>query len=570
MDEEENDVLIPETGAVFTFGRSRFAENIPSKFWIRNDSVSHVVCGDEHTAVIAASGRLFMMGVNDYGQLGLGHTKTMTKPSCVKVLKPMKVKTATCGRAHTLIATECGKVFGFGYNAESQLGLGDTSIHLEPMELSLPFKSDQLGCGIKKLASGADHSMLLNELGDVYVWGGNSEGQLGMSSVSDVKTPRLLERAVKDIACGYYHSALVTKDGKLLTFGEAEAGKLGFPMDFGRNFRVPQEVSIQESLHSVACGGGHTLALSDEGRVYAFGEGVSGQLGLGNGCVQTYLPTIITGLGNQQIVHIDAGESHSSAISVRVPRFKNLFVSQISCGGCHTMVLARRRIPEDEAKLREQQFTQIESTASINGHSEDRRPPVLPPAAKSKLKIRGQDVALVAPTHLPPIVRPLRAHPADKAQAIDGNDQPLQVKEDEKSEDRDPQIKLSLTAQFNVETGSDARSPGTLIQNTEVGDPCCDSQICEERRKGNEGKKRDLEWDQGIEKVEEIKADTIQPQNDGISVVKQRRQNSRISQMMTGFLRKSFHSRSQDGGIEVPRPKDKVGVSPYTATPGLT
>ena len=59
----------------------------------------------------------------------------------------------------------------------------------------------------------------------------------------------------------------------------------------------------------------------DEGRVYAFGEGVSGQLGLGNGCVQTYLPTIITGLGNQHIINVDAGESHSSAISGKFWKF---------------------------------------------------------------------------------------------------------------------------------------------------------------------------------------------------------------------------------------------------------
>jgi X-linked retinitis pigmentosa GTPase regulator len=41
-----------ETGAVFTFGRSRFADNIPSHFYIRNDPILEVACGDEHTAVI--------------------------------------------------------------------------------------------------------------------------------------------------------------------------------------------------------------------------------------------------------------------------------------------------------------------------------------------------------------------------------------------------------------------------------------------------------------------------------------------------------------------------------------
>ena len=42
-----------ESGGVFTFGKSRFAENLPNKFWIRNDEVRQVACGDEHTVLLA-------------------------------------------------------------------------------------------------------------------------------------------------------------------------------------------------------------------------------------------------------------------------------------------------------------------------------------------------------------------------------------------------------------------------------------------------------------------------------------------------------------------------------------
>lgn len=45
-------VVFSDTGAVFTFGKSRFADNVPSKFWIKNDVVVEIACGDEHTAVI--------------------------------------------------------------------------------------------------------------------------------------------------------------------------------------------------------------------------------------------------------------------------------------------------------------------------------------------------------------------------------------------------------------------------------------------------------------------------------------------------------------------------------------
>ena len=48
-----------ESGAVFTFGKSRFADNVPNKFWIRNDRVLQVACGDEHTALVA--GKYFLV-----------------------------------------------------------------------------------------------------------------------------------------------------------------------------------------------------------------------------------------------------------------------------------------------------------------------------------------------------------------------------------------------------------------------------------------------------------------------------------------------------------------------------
>lgn len=43
---------VSESGAVFTFGKSKFAEDIPSKFWFKNDKPVLISCGDEHTAII--------------------------------------------------------------------------------------------------------------------------------------------------------------------------------------------------------------------------------------------------------------------------------------------------------------------------------------------------------------------------------------------------------------------------------------------------------------------------------------------------------------------------------------
>lgn len=105
-----------ESGAVFTFGKSKFADNVPSKFWLKNDIPCKIACGDEHTALITGeshgnqihfiqksksftnpaesyscsifhpteNGKLFMFGSNNWGQLGLGSKVTVNKPTCVK------------------------------------------------------------------------------------------------------------------------------------------------------------------------------------------------------------------------------------------------------------------------------------------------------------------------------------------------------------------------------------------------------------------------------------------------------------------------------------------------------
>ena len=113
---------VPLTGAVFTFGKSKFAENAPSKFWIKRDTIVAISCGDEHTAVVTQTGRLFTFGSNEFGQLGLGHNESILKPSCVKSLKPDKVKAVACGKSHTIVSMASGLLWAFGSNAEGQLG----------------------------------------------------------------------------------------------------------------------------------------------------------------------------------------------------------------------------------------------------------------------------------------------------------------------------------------------------------------------------------------------------------------------------------------------------------------
>uniref|UniRef100_A0A672GV15 Retinitis pigmentosa GTPase regulator b n=1 Tax=Salarias fasciatus TaxID=181472 RepID=A0A672GV15_SALFA len=119
-------LLFADTGAVFTFGRSSFALNVPSKFWLKNDRPGQISCGAEHTAVVTENGRLVVFGSNTHGQLGLGFKPATSKPASVKAFRSEKVKLVACGRDHTIICTYGGGVYA-GSNRDGQLGLGHCS-----------------------------------------------------------------------------------------------------------------------------------------------------------------------------------------------------------------------------------------------------------------------------------------------------------------------------------------------------------------------------------------------------------------------------------------------------------
>ncbi|XP_023561927.1 X-linked retinitis pigmentosa GTPase regulator isoform X2 [Octodon degus] len=367
----EPETQVPDSGAVFTFGRTKFAENMPSKFWFKNDIPMYLSCGDEHTAVVTGNNKLYVFGSNNWGQLGLGSKSTVKKPTCVKALKSEKVQLAACGRNHTLVLTEVGNVYAAGGNNEGQLGLGDTEERDTFHHISF-FTSEH---HIKQLSAGSNTSAALSEDGRLFMWGDNSEGQIGLNDVINVCVPHQLDigKPISWISCGYYHSAFITIDGELYTFGEPESGKLGLPEELLINHRTPQLVAgIPEKVIQVACGGGHTAVLTEKA-VYTFGLGQFGQLGLGTFIFETSEPKVIEQIKNQKVTYISCGENHTALITdigliytfgdgrhgklgPGLENFANQFfpivcseflrftVQLVACGGCQTLVFASPRV----------------------------------------------------------------------------------------------------------------------------------------------------------------------------------------------------------------------------------
>ena len=143
----------------------------------------------------------------------------------------MQVALVACGKAHTVVYTNSGKLFAFGSNAEGQLGVGRTP-EFSDVPVELP-AADVIREGVAKLAAGSAHSMALGKEtgeesllvrqesnfkevndavpGQIYVWGSNTDGQLGLGPDTEemMFTPALLRLPsgldssvfIRDIRC---------------------------------------------------------------------------------------------------------------------------------------------------------------------------------------------------------------------------------------------------------------------------------------------------------------------------------------------------------------------------------
>ena len=84
---------------------------------------------------------------------------------------------------------------------------------------------------------------------------------------------------IKQISCGWYHDAILTKSGKIFFWGRNNFGQLGLGNNENQN--TPQELNLP-NIASIHCGENHTIALTKYGKIFIWGYNFYGQLGLGN------------------------------------------------------------------------------------------------------------------------------------------------------------------------------------------------------------------------------------------------------------------------------------------------
>eukprot|EP00741_Cyanophora_paradoxa_P021437 tig00021352_g20694.t1 len=155
--------------------------------------------------------------------------------------------------------------------------------------------------------------------GQVVAWGAGKHHQLGTGDEADRSFPALaaLDEAagpLRAVFCGWNHSAAIAGDGSLLTWGSGKYGRIGHETNLKQP--VPRPVASLErlSVRQVAFGWSHTLILSEGGAVFAMGYGAFGQLGIGDER-RAPAPRRVEGFGGERVLSVACGGYHSAAVT---------------------------------------------------------------------------------------------------------------------------------------------------------------------------------------------------------------------------------------------------------------
>jgi alpha-tubulin suppressor-like RCC1 family protein len=266
--------------------------------------VTSLSMGINHGLAIATDGKVYAWGLNADGQLGDGTTTSRSSAVAVDMTGALLGKTPVAvgaGWNSSYVLTSDGLLFSWGLNDKGQLGDGTTTNRLTPVAVATTGVLS--GKSISRFVCCIDAVIALTADNLLFSWGDNSSGLLGNGTTTDSSTAvavdmsgALLGKVILSLGAGQNHCFVTATDGRAYGWGSNTYGQLGDGTP-GRK-SVPTAVDTSgvlatKTLVYAAGGASHSVALSADGLLYAWGyNGSSGLLGDGT-TTSSYVPVVV-------------------------------------------------------------------------------------------------------------------------------------------------------------------------------------------------------------------------------------------------------------------------------------
>jgi hypothetical protein len=285
-------------------------------------------CGLGHALFLTSHGRVFSWGNGGNGRLGLGDIQDRTEACIISTLGDEIISNVICGASHSLALTSKGQIYTWGKNTQGQCGHGNIEDVLKPTLVKKISEKRFI-----QVVAGWEHSLALGNDGKMYSWGcgykdsrrgvippvlglGHSECRPSPELISSIETIKIVT-----ITSGWDHCMALDNEGKVLSWGSGQNGKLGHSSE--ENISVPCYIPELEDTKIIAIAAGceHSAAISIDGTMYSWGHGDGGRLGLGNN-TQSFVPvqvSTITDMKVRLVFRIDVQSFFSPLFTLSLP-----------------------------------------------------------------------------------------------------------------------------------------------------------------------------------------------------------------------------------------------------------